>query len=176
MFGFLGKLLAKPVLGTLFGGADRLLGRFFPNKDMQLDADTQALINAQQQFSREFQRPTNLLDSIINAINRLPRPILALSAIGMLYFPFFDPITFVVAMQAMELVPPWLWGLVSGNVTFYFGSRTLEKHRGQKVNKEALDSFLKAKQGLQEKKKPAPRKRTPRKKAQPEWKNPDLIE
>ena len=176
MFGFLGKLLAKPVLGSLFGGVDKILGRFIGNKDDELDAETRSLISAQRQFQAEFQRPSNWFDSLINGLNRLPRPLMALSALGMLYTPFFFPEVFFLAMQSMELVPEFLWYIIGGIFTFYFGTRGLEKHNSTKVNKEAVKEFMKAKTELDNKKKPAPRKRTPRKKASPEWKNPDLIE
>lgn len=161
--GWIAKIFAKPVLGTLFGGVDKLLGRFIPNKDDQLDAETRSLISAQQQFSREFQRPTNWFDSLINGLNRLPRPLMALSALGMLWVPFFYPEVFFLAMQSMELVPEFLWYIIGGIFTFYFGTRGLEKHNSAKVNKEAVKSFLQAKADIQAKK-PAPRKRTPRKK------------
>jgi len=76
------------------------------------------------QLSAEFQRAdSHLFDRLIDGVNRLPRPLLALGTFGLLISAMFDPVWFAARMQGLALVPDPLWWLLGVIVTFYFGAR-----------------------------------------------------
>lgn len=139
------KWLANLLGGGLLSGVDKILGRFFPDRDRELDAETRSLTSAQRQFAAEFHRPTNWFDSIINGLNRLPRPFMALSALGLLWLPFFEPALFALAMQSLALVPDFLWGIIGGIFAFYFGARHITEKRKTGVSHAAVKEFTRAK-------------------------------
>ncbi len=95
---------------------------------MELSATAQrAALNAQ---GEEFQyaRP-GLFDRIINGINRMPRPLLALGTIGLFVFAMVDPVAFSGRMEGLNAVPEPLWWLLGAIVSFYFGAREMHYFR-----------------------------------------------
>ena len=86
----------------------------------------QASIQTQsmQQFASEFtvQRQGGF-DRFMDALNRLPRPLLAFGTIGLFVVAMSDPIWFSTRMQGISLVPDPLWWLMGAIVSFYFGAR-----------------------------------------------------
>ena len=85
----------------------------------------QASIQTQsmQQFASEFtvQRQGGF-DRFMDALNRLPRPLLAFGTIGFFVVAMSDPVWFSTRMQGISLVPDPLWWLMGGIVSFYFGA------------------------------------------------------
>ncbi len=76
------------------------------------------------QFGAEFARaPAGLFDRFIDALNRLPRPALALGTLGLFVSAMVDPVWFASRMQGIALVPEPLWWLMGAIVSFYFGAR-----------------------------------------------------
>ena len=62
-------------VGNLASGVTKVVGAFKVNKENQAQRDSTALAraddlttSAQAQFSKEFHTPTNIFDSLINAI------------------------------------------------------------------------------------------------------------
>jgi hypothetical protein len=86
----------------------------------------QASIQTQsmQQFVSEFtvQRQGGF-DRFMDALNRLPRPLLAFGTIGLFVVAMSDPVWFSTRMQGISLVPDPLWWLMGAIVSFYFGAR-----------------------------------------------------
>jgi hypothetical protein len=86
----------------------------------------QASIQTQsmQQFASEFavQRQGSF-DRFMDALNRLPRPLLAFGTIGLFVVAMSDPVWFSTRMQGISLVPDPLWWLMGAIVSFYFGAR-----------------------------------------------------
>jgi len=68
-------------------------------------------------------------DRFVNALNRLPRPMLALSTIGLFAYAMAAPVGFSVRMQGLAYVPEPLWWLLGAVVSFYFGARELHYFR-----------------------------------------------
>ncbi len=86
------------------------------------DAALRAAVLAQ--FAGEFDRPRRgLFDRAIDAINRLPRPALALGTLGLFVSAMVAPIWFAERMQGIALVPEPLWWLLGAIISFYFGAR-----------------------------------------------------
>ena len=79
---------------------------------------------AMAQLGAEFARPRQgRFDRAMDAINRLPRPALALGTLGLFAAAMADPLWFAARMQGIALVPEPLWWLLGIIVSFYFGAR-----------------------------------------------------
>lgn len=79
---------------------------------------------ALSQFAGEFTIPApGRFDRVMDGVNRLPRPALALGTLGLFVSAMVDPIWFAARMQGIALVPEPLWWLLGAIVTFYFGAR-----------------------------------------------------
>jgi len=87
------------------------------------------------QAGAEFeQKPLGWFDRFVNGLNRLPRPIMALSTVGLFAYAMSDPEGFAVRMQGLAYVPEPLWWLLGAVVSFYFGARELNYFRGYRAN------------------------------------------
>ncbi|MDT0683722.1 holin family protein [Roseicyclus sp. F158] len=76
------------------------------------------------QFAAEFSAPRqSVFDRVIDGLNRLPRPALALGTLGLFVSAMVDPVWFAERMQGIALVPEPLWWLMGAIVSFYFGAR-----------------------------------------------------
>jgi len=79
---------------------------------------------AMQQFGAEFAGARRGgFDRIMDAVNRVPRPALALGTLGLFLAAMIDPLWFAERMQGIALVPEPLWWLLGVIVSFYFGAR-----------------------------------------------------
>lgn len=77
-----------------------------------------------EQFAAEFMHPRRgVFDRIVDGLNRLPRPALALGTIWLFVMAMQNPEQFVQGMQGLALVPEPLWWLMGAIVSFYFGAR-----------------------------------------------------
>ena len=77
-----------------------------------------------QQFAAEFAHARRgLFDRIVDGLNRLPRPALALGTIWLFVMAMRQPDDFMQGMQGLALVPEPLWWLMGAIVSFYFGAR-----------------------------------------------------
>lgn len=114
-------LSAIPAIGNL-------VGRVFGNKEKREQAEHSENMSILGQFANEFKDGNRTwFDSLIDGLNRLPRPFLALGVLGLLAFAPYDPVKFAEIMNVYQLVPPWLAALFAVIVGFYFGARHLEK-------------------------------------------------
>lgn len=76
------------------------------------------------QFAGEFVHPSRgLFDRLVDGLNRLPRPALALGTIWLFVMAMQKPDQFVKGMEGLALVPEPLWWLMGAIVSFYFGAR-----------------------------------------------------
>ena len=62
-------------------------------------------------------------DGIIDAVNRLPRPLAACLALLLFLDAAIDPAGFEARMQALSAIPQPLWWLIGAVTTFFFGAR-----------------------------------------------------
>lgn len=76
------------------------------------------------QFGAEFAPPKRgAFDRVMDAVNRVPRPALALGTLALFVSAMVDPVWFGERMQGIALVPEPLWWLLGAIVSFYFGAR-----------------------------------------------------
>jgi hypothetical protein len=79
---------------------------------------------ALDQFAAEFARAErSTFDTVIDGLNRLPRPMLAFATLLLLSSAMVDPVWFALRMEGLLLVPEPLWWLLGVIVSFYFGAR-----------------------------------------------------
>ncbi|MEM8849856.1 MAG: holin family protein [Pseudomonadota bacterium] len=85
---------------------------------------------ALEQLGREFELPARgVFDRVVDGLNRLPRPFLALGTLGLFVYAMVDPLGFSERMQGLAYVPDPLWWLLGAIVGFYFGARELHYRR-----------------------------------------------
>jgi hypothetical protein len=124
--------LIKEILG-LGRSVGHVAEVFVPNRTKaQTQAHSRA-IGAQAQFAAEFKRQSSgHFDCIVDALNRLPRPVMALGTVGLFSYAMVDPIGFTTRMQGLDYVPDPLWWLLGAIVSFYFGAREMHHFRQRK--------------------------------------------
>ena len=62
-------------------------------------------------------------DKLIDALNRLPRPTMALMTLAIFLVAGFNPPWFEARMQALAVVPEPMWWIIGAVITFFFGAR-----------------------------------------------------
>jgi hypothetical protein len=115
---------AAPAVVALGTAAREMAEAFVPHatRDMELSAEAQRAALAQ--LGAEFvPAPLSRFDAAVNALNRLPRPMLALGTLGLFVHAMVDPAGFAARMQGLAAVPEPLWWLLGAIVSFYFGAR-----------------------------------------------------
>ena len=134
--------LIERMLQLILGGGDKPLRsatllevfrELTKPKRPRLSSDAQVQLLSMQ-VAHEFRRRRgNWFDKIIDGLNRLPRPILALGTVGLFVFSMVDPIGFSERMIGLDTVPRELWWLLAAIVSFYFGARELHYVRDQRA-------------------------------------------
>ncbi len=122
----------------LFGGlsgvgeAAATVGRVFVGdkaaEQAQHHDETMAVLG---QYAAEFRRLESRTwwDALVDGLNRLPRPLLALGTVGLFAYAMVEPVGFAIRMQGLDLVPDELWYLLGAIVGFFFGARELAHSR-----------------------------------------------
>ncbi|MDE3122571.1 MAG: holin family protein, partial [Paracoccaceae bacterium] len=97
---------------------------FTPNATRRMELAAQGHAAALAEAGAEFQAAgTTPFDRLVNGLNRLPRPLLALGTLGLFAYAMADPAGFSLRMQGLDTVPEPLWWLLGAVVSFYFGAR-----------------------------------------------------
>jgi hypothetical protein len=94
------------------------------------------------QFATEFagRPPKTWWDSLVDGLNRLPRPMITFSIIGIFLWALVDPLGFVIYMDAMHVVPDELWLMWLTIVAFWFGGRLVSQDLAKpKVTREQIE-------------------------------------
>ena len=64
-------------------------------------------------------------DSLVDGLNRLPRPLGFFAVLGLMVWAPIDPIQFSMVMKAYELVPEWLALIFGQVILLFFGGRMI---------------------------------------------------
>jgi len=120
-----GRLLGAARGARALGGMVRGVAEVFtPNATRRLELGHDAFRIAHETHGAEFaHRREGLFDRFVNGLNRLPRPVLALGALGLFAYAMADPAAFTIRMRGLAEVPEPLWWLLGAVVSFYFGAR-----------------------------------------------------
>jgi hypothetical protein len=115
---------AAPAVAALGHAAREMADAFVPNATRAMDLSAEAQRAALSQLGAEFVAvPAGRFDVVVNALNRLPRPMLALGTLGLFVYAMVEPEGFARRMQGLAAVPEPLWWLLGAIVSFYFGAR-----------------------------------------------------
>jgi len=125
-------------LSNIFGGGvtavskgvERIGGVFTENREARGQRHHEANMATMGQFAAEFvaRKHRSHWDSFVDGLNRLPRPLITLSVLGLFVYAPYDPEKFALVASAYGLIPAGFWGLLSVIIAFYFGGR-LSLHR-----------------------------------------------
>lgn len=137
--GVIGKLF------TLVFGDGRNLVRdtveiFHENAESGAARGTEVQLAALAAHSAEFRVDgRGMFDRLMDGINRLPRPLMALGCLGLVISAMVDPVWFAERMAGIALVPEPLWWLLGVIVSFYFGAR--HQAKGQDFQKSIVQTM-----------------------------------
>lgn len=136
--------LIDRLLGLVFGGGRNAVTetievfRENAEKGAAREVDLQTATLAQ--FAEEFRRAQRApFDRLMDAINRIPRPAMAMGTLALFVAAMVDPVWFAARMQGIALVPEPLWWLLGAIVSFYFGAR--HQSKGQDFQRELAQSL-----------------------------------
>lgn len=129
--GLIGAILGSPAATGAIGTAVTSMAEVFtPNATKKMGADAAAWHAALAEHGTEFQTAQpGLFDRVVNGLNRLPRPLLALGTLGLFVYAMIDPVGFEDRMVGLNAVPEPLWWLLGAIVSFYFGAREFHYSR-----------------------------------------------
>lgn len=120
--------LMSGLLNIIFGNGGKMIQDtaevFRENTEEGAQRAQELRLEAMKQFAQEFESSKQgWFDRVMDGVNRLPRPMLALGTLGLFVAAMIDPIWFSERMQGIALVPEPLWWLLGVVVSFYFGAR-----------------------------------------------------
>ncbi|MDA7424576.1 holin family protein [Thalassococcus lentus] len=131
--------MIEQIFGVLFGSNRNVLAETAEVFRINAEADAVRWSSLQgaalDQFGREFRIVRRgWFDRLMDALNRVPRPAMALGTMGLFVAAMIDPIWFAARMAGIALVPEPLWWLLAAIVSFYFGAR--HQAKGQAFQRE----------------------------------------
>lgn len=115
-------LSAIPIIGGIVDTWQRGRQAVEQNK---ADREQQTLT----QFAQEFVPATNWFDSLINGLNRLPRPLMVVWILYYFWLSWGDPGQFARINTGLSTVPEKMWEFLLIVVGFYFGLREFSHWR-----------------------------------------------
>ena len=135
------------VITGLFRPAKELIEVFKPNAEMEAargHEETMALseqdLASLQQFAAEFhgRERRTWWDSLVDGLNRLPRPLITLGILAFFVLAPLEPVRFLEVAKVYEIMPDGFWALLSVVVAFYFGGRMQLKRQDMAAKGGAL--------------------------------------
>lgn len=135
--------LIGQIMTTIFGDGSKAMRDtievFRPNAEASEQRAADHKSAAVAQFAAEFlQQNRGPFDRLIDGINRLPRPFLAIGTISLFVFAMARPEQFAERMVGIALVPEPLWWLMGAVVSFYFGAR--HQSKGQDFQRSVVQT------------------------------------
>lgn len=118
-------------IGGIISGVGRLWGSIFGSKETTEKDISREKTTAQQIAIAEAMassRRTDFFTAFVDGMNRLVRPTFSYGTIAFFVWAVVDPVGFTVSMQALALVPDFMYGIFLTIVGFWFGGRILEKY------------------------------------------------
>lgn len=131
--------LMSGLLALLFGSGRNVVREtteiFRENAEAGAERGLAIQTQAMAQYGAEFKVPhKGIFDRVMDGLNRLPRPAMALGTLGLFAAAMVDPLWFSARMQGIALVPEPLWWLLGVIVSFYFGAR--HQAKSQELQRE----------------------------------------
>jgi hypothetical protein len=123
-------------IGGIIGGIGKLWGSIFGSEETTEKNTSREKTTAQEAMIEEARstvRRTDFFTVFVEGINRLVRPTFSYGTIAFFVWAVVDPINFTVSMQALALVPDFMYGIFLTIVGFWFGGRILEKYADKRL-------------------------------------------
>lgn len=144
--------LIDGILAVLFGGSRNVVKETAEVFRVNAEAEAGRELNLQgqvlEQFGREFRlTERSRFDQVMDALNRVPRPAMALGTIGLFAAAMVDPVWVAARMAGIALVPEPLWWLLAAIVSFYFGAR--HQAKGQQFQRDLAQTIARVPQVVQ---------------------------
>jgi hypothetical protein len=137
--GLIARLFGAPQTVRAVGETvAEVAGVFTENQEARAERVEARLTAAQTQFAQEFSGEQTGFEAFVNALNRLPRPAMAIGTIGLFVYAMVDPHGFAIRMDGLGAVPEPLWWLLGAIVSFYFGARELHHRRAGRPVQRAM--------------------------------------
>jgi hypothetical protein len=135
------------IIDALFGESRNVLKEtaevFRVNAEAEAARGADAQAAALAQFAAEFAHPRRgAFDRLVDGLNRLPRPAMALGTLALFAAAMAAPLWFAERMRALAAVPEPLWWLLGAVVSFYFGAR--HQAKGQEFQRALAAGLLRA--------------------------------
>lgn len=120
--------LIENLLNLVFGNGRNVIAEtahvWRENTEAGAARETELTGQVLTQYGKEFGLPERgTFDRIMDGINRMPRPAMALGTLSLFVSAMISPTWFAERMQGIALVPEPLWWLLGAIVSFYFGAR-----------------------------------------------------
>lgn len=114
-------------ISGLFG--TNLIGKIFGNKEAREQAVHEEQTDVLDEFASEnVVRPNRTgWDSLIDGLNRLPRPLGFSLTLAVMIWPIYDPASFAIAVTSWAIIPQWMVQMIMGVWALYFGGRIISK-------------------------------------------------
>ncbi len=123
---------------------NKLVGTIFGSKEKRDQYDAEGKAASSSQFAAEFGHGRNWFDSLIDGLNRLPRPIFAFGTIYLFVLCWNDPEKFVAGAVNLELMPQEMWWILGTIVVFFFGGRLHKDFGKYKIKQTVLKKYQNA--------------------------------
>lgn len=116
------------IITGVTSGANNLVKTFKGSKQERDQQSHDKFGNVQNSFTAEFNTRVNRTwwDSLWDGFNRMPRPVFVTLVVCYFLMAYFKPVEFQVLNVALATIPLAMWGILSGILTFYFGSKHFE--------------------------------------------------
>ena len=79
-------------------------------------------------------------DRVIDGLNRLPRPVMAVGTLALIGAALVAPEWFAGRMEALSAMPEAMWWIIGGVISLYFGAR-FQSH-DQAFQREVLEAVV----------------------------------
>ncbi len=144
--------LIEALLGAVFGNGRNVVAEtaevFRVNAEAEAKRTADMRSAALGQFGQEFRVARRSgFDRLMDALNRIPRPAMALGTLALFVSAMVDPVWFAARMAGIALVPEPLWWLLAAIVSFYFGAR--HQAKGQEFQREIAATMAAVPQVMQ---------------------------
>lgn len=100
-----------------------LVSSFFGSKEKRDQYQADARTAVYSQFAAEFGHGKTWWDSIVDGLNRLPRPFMTFGTIYLFYLCWHDPEKFIEGAVALQAMPQEGWYVLGAIVTFWFAAK-----------------------------------------------------
>ena len=127
------RLFTGGVTGVLEAG-NGIVKTIWGSKQERDAGDQAEQMSVQAAFAAQMMPRDNRTwwDSLIDGINRLPRPVMTFGIVGLFWYCLYAPAQFAAAMTGLALMPSGGWALMATVVAFWFGGKYLRDFRAPK--------------------------------------------